>query len=494
MGDREVAAALRSAASLVVVEAPGGCGKTYQAADYAAHTCSALTPGKLLILTHTHAACDVFNARTHGLRNLDIRTIDALIAQVVDAYPRVTSPPLEPDYQADAQWAADLLARRPFIAEAIAARHPIVICDEHQDASADQHALIEALRRAGARVRIFGDPMQRIYGASVSDAAMAHDDQRWTQLWEAADKAESLDTAHRWKDGGEALGDWILENRDRLQAGGKLRLSGSLPSQLQVIRADNVSSRNQGFQLESDAGRPVSRLLQSDGPLLILSHHNQTVRAIRAAFGRRLPIWEGHTRSALPRLAKALSHATCASEVMEATIGFVQDISTGFTDGDFATRLRQELPDGRPSARGKPGKLQTLARLIRDRPDHRGATDLLRELYLAIREDAAFKSIKIDYPREYWEAVRLGEAADVASGMAEGSRRNAVTRPMPPARAVSTIHKAKGLEAPHVLVMPCDATTFREKDRRLLYVAISRATRKLTLVVSSSNPSPLIEL
>jgi DNA helicase-2/ATP-dependent DNA helicase PcrA len=58
---------------------------------------------------------------------------------------------------------------------------------------------------------------------------------------------------------------------------------------------------------------------------------------------------------------------------------------------------------------------------------------------------------------------------------------------------ISTIHKAKGLEAPNVIIMPCDSTTFREKDRRLLYVAISRASRRLTLVVSRSRPSPIIE-
>jgi superfamily I DNA/RNA helicase len=61
-------------------------------------------------------------------------------------------------------------------------------------------------------------------------------------------------------------------------------------------------------------------------------------------------------------------------------------------------------------------------------------------------------------------------------------------------RAVSTIYKAKGLEAPNVVIMPCDGTTFREKDRRLLYFAISRASRNLTLVVSRSSPSPIIEL
>ena len=35
MGDVSVAATLRSSARLVVVEAPGGCGKTFQGASYA---------------------------------------------------------------------------------------------------------------------------------------------------------------------------------------------------------------------------------------------------------------------------------------------------------------------------------------------------------------------------------------------------------------------------------------------------------------------------
>lgn len=104
----------------------------------------------------------------------------------------------------------------------------------------------------------------------------------------------------------------------------------------------------------------------------------------------------------------------------------------------------------------------------------------------------AFASI--GYPREFWEAVRFGAATDPQAGLAEQSRRNAHIRRLPPLRAVSTIHKAKGLEAPNVVIMPCDGTTFREKDRRLLYVAISRASRNLTLVVSRSNPSPIIEL
>lgn len=51
MSDKSVAEALRSDARLVVVEAPGGCGKTYQGAEFARDAAPALGGGRLLILT-----------------------------------------------------------------------------------------------------------------------------------------------------------------------------------------------------------------------------------------------------------------------------------------------------------------------------------------------------------------------------------------------------------------------------------------------------------
>lgn len=66
----------------------------------------------------------------------------------------------------------------------------------------------------------------------------------------------------------------------------------------------------------------------------------------------------------------------------------------------------------------------------------------------------------------------------------------------PAARAISTIHKAKGLECGSVVVMPCDAKTFPDKNdaRCLLYVALSRAQKHLMLVLSRDNPSPLFKI
>src|ERR1700726_1987470 len=86
MSDASVRTALRSDAQLVVIEAPAGCGKTHQGADYAREV-AASRNGRLLILTHTHAACSVFAERTKGGGSrVEIRTVDSLIGHIATAY------------------------------------------------------------------------------------------------------------------------------------------------------------------------------------------------------------------------------------------------------------------------------------------------------------------------------------------------------------------------------------------------------------------------
>src|SRR5688572_26747356 len=97
MSDVSVRAALRSDAPLVVVEAPAGCGKTHQGADYAREIAGERSANRLLILTHTHAACSVFADRTKGSGSrVDIRTIDSVIAQIAAAYHVALGLPADP--------------------------------------------------------------------------------------------------------------------------------------------------------------------------------------------------------------------------------------------------------------------------------------------------------------------------------------------------------------------------------------------------------------
>ncbi|MDA9426231.1 ATP-binding domain-containing protein [Bradyrhizobium sp. CCBAU 53380] len=504
MSDESVAAALRSPVRLVVIEAPGGCGKTFQACEYASDAAGTIGTGRVLVLAHTHAAVDVFSSRIADRRRVEIRTIDSLIAQIGSAYCHTLGLPSDVaewarqqgnrGYKQVAERVAHLLSTSPMVSTALARRYPVVICDEHQDASADQHAVVMAVHSAGASLRVFGDPMQHI--GKASKAVRDADVKRWDDLKAQADLLDELDYPHRWeKVGTEKLGEWILKARKSLKEGGKIDLRSGVPSEVSVIYADNQAKAHDRYILTSATRRPIDGAARSS-PLLVLSAHNDTVRALRPFFNRAIPVWEGHTRDALTALTNAIE--TCRGDgvaIARATVTFVEEITVGFTRTNYGNMFLDEVANGcRAKRRKKPAVLQELGRLILAEPDHRGVSKMLARLANLVQTDDAFGNIKFDHPREFREAVLLGEFETCSEGMTEISRRRTYAHPMPPQRALSTVHKAKGLETDHVLVMPCDGQHFPDSPagRCLLYVAISRATHSLTLVVPRSNPSPLV--
>lgn len=173
------------------------------------------------------------------------------------------------------------------------------------------------------------------------------------------------------------------------------------------------------------------------------------------------------------------------------------DIGVGFSPSAFGDVLLREATEGCVAKRrSKPALIQQLARCLVEDPTHRGVSNLLKQLADLRKDEAAFKSIKIDHNREYWEAVRLGHFESAEVGLAEITHRRTYAPPRMPERAISNIHKAKGLECRHAVVMPCSRATFPDTElaRRLLYVAISRASHKLLVVASLKDPSPLVVL
>lgn len=502
MSDASVASALRSPAQLVVIEAPAGCGKTFQGSGYAAEARGTVGDGRVLVLTHTHAACDVFAARPGGGRRIEIRTIDSLIAQIASAYHLGLGIPQDAaawarkndSYDELAEKVAALLTKSPIVARAIAQRYPIVVCDEHQDCNEHQFAIALSLTKAGALTRVFADPMQTIYGGKAKAAAAAQ--RRWLDLKTKAEIFEQLDTPHRWKDSAEPLGEWILEARECLQSGKPIDLSGKLPPAVRVIVAENESLRFDGYQLAPNVRRPIDAIVRQATPLLVLSAHNATVRALRGFFNRSLPVWEGHTRDALAKLTTGVQAATGDASALAALLTkFLQEIGIGFTSSAYGDTFEGEVAAGcTTSRRGKPATLQALGRMVIAQPDHRGIAATLARVRELIETDPVFAAIKIDHQREFNDAIRMGEFSDCEGAVTEIARRRTYSRPAPPERCLSTIHKAKGLECANVMIVPCDARHFPDNlsSRCLLYVAMSRATRSLTLVVSKTNPSPLI--
>lgn len=502
MSDASVATALRSEAPLVVVEAPAGCGKTYQAAEYTHWLASNGHAWQILILTHTHAACDVFRSRTKEVqRRVHITTIDGLVAQIAGMYHLALGLPPDPStwarsqddgFEQLAKKACDLLSTSQAVRNTLAARYPVILCDEHQDTNSSQHSIVMSLLSAGAKLRVFADPMQAIYVKGKERTAHYL---RWQELCKLANVIEELDQPHRWANGSPELGQWVLEARQALKNSQPIDLRGERPEGLTIIVADNTTPRHGGFLLENENGKLVNRVVNNNDSLMILAAHNPSVNAINAYLGRRVPIWEGHTRDLLPNLVAAcqVDHDKPVA-LAEALTVFVQGVAKGF-DKTFTDRFIEEVANGcaKPSKGRKPAQLQAMARLLLQEPNHTGVCRALALLDSLRTEEPGFKDIEIDRLREYREAVRLADFADPSQGLAEITRRRSITGLKMPRKVISTVHKAKGLESDHALLMPCDKLHFGGSDdkRCLLYVALSRAKKSLTLVVSPSSPSPL---
>ena len=507
MNDDDVAELLDSPAPLVSIEAPAGCGKTFQGAGYARRTASCLERGQALILTHTHAACGVFAKETRqSARKVEIKTIDSLITQIAAAYHKSLDLPADPaiwarqnppdGFAVIASRVSKLLASNPMIGNALVERYPVLIGDEHQDSSADQHAIMMAFLNSGARLRVFGDPMQRIYGGKAQ-AAINADRSRWDALKRAGAYAE-LENPHRWKDGSPELGQWILDARHALKDGCPIDLTGRLPQGLMVLFAENIARSASVFQLSAQDRAPIDACVRAKGQILILTGHNDTARALRAFWNRTIPIWEGHTRDALGALVSSVAPAAEPVDVSRAVVQFVGAVGKGFSLSSHGNRLIQEVAEGcTKRTTGKPAHIQALGRFILNEPNHIGVAKCLKHLaQLKDNNVPGFDAIKTDHRSEYRDAVRLGGFADPEDGLAEINRRRSFARPVPPPRAISTIHKAKGLECDNALVIPCDRQRFSATDysRCRLYVALSRAKLSLTLVMSRQNPSPLFRL
>ena len=506
MSDASVAEALRSTAQLVVVEAPGGCGKTYQGANYARDIAPTLGDGRLLVLTHTNAACDVFATKTRNLgRCVEIRTIDGLITEIASAYHKALELPADVgawarrdtgNYNVLAQKAAALIAANPMIASTLARRYPVVICDEHQDASLSQHAIIMALHAAGTRLRVFADPMQQIFNGNQAEEVAAA--QRWADLKAAADRFEELDQPHRWANTQPALGAWILDARETLKEAGRIDLTANLPAGLTVHYADNTAQQHGSFSVHQDFSAPIYARSNAQGQLLVLSGRNRTVTALRTFFGRRIPIWEGHVRNGLTRLiAHTNTHQGNATELARGTVAFMRVVATGFSASAFGNRFIAEAHNGcAANCTGKPLLLQSMARHLVDDPSHKGVARAIARLQELVANEQAFSEVRVHHPREFAEAIQLSGYDNADDGLAEMARRRSHSRPKLPRKAISTIHKAKGLEFDNVMLLPCDQSSFGNtaRARAKLYVALSRATSRLMLVVSKGQPSPLFKI
>jgi DNA helicase-2/ATP-dependent DNA helicase PcrA len=184
------------------------------------------------------------------------------------------------------------------------------------------------------------------------------------------------------------------------------------------------------------------------------------------------------------------------SKIGSAVVDFLVHVAKGFTRSEHGVQLLEEISNEcKKVRRGKPAEIQKMARFLIANPDHKGVADALKHLATVIHADPnSWSSVKVDLRQEFWDVVRLRDFDDVEQGVTALQQRRTYLRPAPAEKCISTIHKAKGLEWEHVVVLPCGADHFNStgSKRNLLYVAFSRAIRSLTIVVPSENATPLL--
>jgi len=506
MTDEEIANLLRSGAPIVVVEAPAGCGKTHQAASYAADAAASLKTGKLLVLTHTHAACSVIAERTQKYHDkIDIRTLDSLTNQIATVYRLSLELPEDVSawarqygYELLATKVSSLLRSNPIIAKHLAKTFPIIICDEHQDSNAAQDEIVQLLANQGAWLRVFGDPMQIIPGGQGQNTVAAAALARWETLKDDSEFGE-LNTPHRWRATNPDLGEWIRNARENLKNSQAIDLRGRLPRGVNIRFAENRSPTPANYQLAPENWRDLNALLEEDKKMLLIAGSNATIKSLRGTFRPRFPIWEGHTRNYLEKLIEALNDEVGDLTVKtSAFVDCLKSLLVGFSGNRYGDRLIEEVRALSNNPRGQiPPQLKIMAEFIRAEPDHVGLSKAAEHLKgLIIQNADGFSNLHIDHQREFDDLIKLKGYSDPLTGFAEISKRRSRSYPKPPRKALSTVHKSKGLEAEHVFVFACDGRHFSETQvkRSLLYVALSRATESVTIIASRNNRSPLVDI
>lgn len=263
--------------------------------------------------------------------------------------------------------------------------------------------------------------------------------------------------------------------------------------------AENGSPRPNSYQLMPENWKDLNALLNEDKEMLLIAVTNTAIESLRGTFRPRFPIWEGHTRNYLEKFVEALDNGAINLDAKaSAFVDCLKGLLVGFTDSRYGDRLIKEVraPSGKP--RGQiPPQLKVMAKFIRSYPTHIGFSKAAEHLKgLIIQNADGFSDLHIDYLRELDDLIKLKGYNDPLTGFAEISQKRSRAYPKPPRKALSTVHKSKGLEAEHVVVFACDGAHFpgTHVKRNLLYVALSRATESVTVIASRNNRSLLIEI
>jgi DNA helicase-2/ATP-dependent DNA helicase PcrA len=354
--------------------------------------------------------------------------------------------------------AASRLLRTPIGHRIVSATYGGVFVDEYQDCTLAQHEFVKVLSSI-LPTRVLGDPLQGIFSFKGTPTV------DWLkEVVPAFEPLEEPSTPWRWRinDRNHGLGDWLVEVRRRLVVGEEIGLQRLPPG---------VHWEPMDHQTVASAAR---RLRENQRTTVVVRGQPQQCRSL----AKRLPglmVVEAVECSDLQRHAGAIDGAV-GTELVELIRDFAKDTMTGMSA--FQTVFAACIERREAGRRYKHQVVLEALKAVRDA----GRPRDLRDALVALREHPETRLYRAEMHYSMERALLMWADAEgctlsnccwtVRDRMRRGGRRI-------PMFATATTLLVKGLEFDNVLLV--DGDTMSAKH---LYVALTRASRKLTIVSS----------
>lgn len=449
------------------IVAPAGHGKTEIIANVAG------LGRRALVLTHTHAGVHAIRARLKRLgihhSAVAVDTIAGWCMRYAHSFPGIAKPPAGmprgPEW--DRLYRGVIAALRiDAIRKVIVSSYDRILIDEYQDCGAAQHELAQALS-AIVPTLIFGDPMQGIF-------EFAEPSLNWVSaIYPSFPFSGTLETPHRWAGKNPALGTWIAETRGKLMRGEVIDLaSGPI-----IYRATTGAF---------DMGLFFNGIDTLDGTLAAIHCNKQICYRIASATNGGYQAIEEMAGNRLQTFALAWDESQTPQAKWNALLSMFNDC---FHVKQLAGGEVVLLED---SALEAEINISVQGLSIGD-----GVAAALQFFSLS-RKHSLWKLFRNEMWRDAERAASelySGRVETMTDAAACVRQRATNSGRWLPTRTVSTPLLLKGLEFDHVFIP--DATHFASESKaqaKLFYVAISRATRTLTIGSSSRYlqfPAPL---
>lgn len=451
-------------ARLGSVTAPAGCGKTQLIADaLSQHT--DIKP--VLVLTHTNSGVTALRARVQrsGVPNSAYRvsTIDGFAMRLAAKFPlragldahvlELANP--NADYPA-IRVAVQRLLQAGHIVDPIASTYSRLLVDEYQDCNTTQHAIVCSIAQT-LPTCIFGDPMQAIFGFRDP---LVH----WEREAQVAfPPFGALQTPWRWRHAGtDALGAWLLQARELLQAGRPVDLRGA-PEEVQWVQLiQGMEVQQRLVAARTDAPNRDGRVLVIGDSMNVKGRHQLTMQTpgatcVEAVDLKDLVSFARQFDSASPNALRLLAE-------------FATSLMTGVGTANLLTRV-ETIRGGRARSPATPAEAAAVAFMVA--PSHTTSIDLLQSL-------ADQCGARVYRPEVLYcciSALRAagGEGGFNGAAMQARERNRHLCRPLG-RRAVGSTLLLKGLEADVAVILEPERMTAQH-----LYVALTRGARRVVI-------------